>query len=198
MIRDMELERLRRPITVAEYHKMHEAGIFGPNERTELIRGEIYRKMSVGNWHRGTVNRLNQMLVLAFQGRAVVQIQNPIVLDEYSEPEPDVVLLRDNDAAFGSRSVTPDDAFAAIEVADSSKAFDLRVKVPLYAETAIREMWVVDRRSRGIRVHRDPSADGYGLVSIARPGTRIAFDAFPQTSFDVADILGPEPSADST
>jgi Uma2 family endonuclease len=186
----MQAEIKRRSISVKDYHQMAEAGIIGPDERVELIRGEIVLKMSMGDRRRGAVSRLNRLLTRYLDDIAVIQVQCPVELDDHSEPEPDFAVLFDNDAAAGERAALTSDVIAAIEVADSSRTTDFRVKVPLYAETGIREVWVVDLVRREIVVHRDPQDGTYRKRFIARPNDEVAFGAFPELSFGVAAILG--------
>ena len=84
----------RRPITVSEYHRMGEVGILGDRDRVELIEGELVAMSPIGSYHHGTVNKLNHSLVQAVGERAVVSVQGPVRLDEFSEPEPDIALLK--------------------------------------------------------------------------------------------------------
>jgi Uma2 family endonuclease len=193
VVSDMATELQRRLFTVEEYDRMGEAGILGPRDRVELLRGEIVRKMTVGDAHRACVNRLTEMLVLRLHGRACVQVQNPVVLLDDSEPEPDVALIARNEAAFGGRRhAYPADVFALVEVSDASRNVDVRIKGPLYAEARIHEYWVVDLIDRVIMVNRDPSAKRYLTTAIARRGQHVAFAAFPDEAFSVDEILGPD------
>lgn len=184
----MATELQRRPITVDEYHRMAEAGIFHPDERLELLRGEIVKVAAVGNRHRGTVNRLTRLL-RRFEDRAYIQVQNPVVVSEDSEPEPDLVLLEINDAAIGGRYAYPADTLAVIEVSDSSRNTDVRLKLPLYAETGVRECWIVDLIDDRILAHSDPTPTGYRTVRVGRRGEHIAFSAFPGEPLVVDEIL---------
>jgi Uma2 family endonuclease len=190
----MATELRRRPFTVEEYHRMAEAGILGPDDRVELLCGEIVRKVTIGDRHRGCVNGLTEMLTLRFHGRARVQVQMPVVLFDHSEPEPDLSLLESNEAFAGVRSAYPADVFALIEVSDASRDVDIHVKGPLYAEAGIREYWVVDLIDRVIRVNREPSGKHFGVTAIARPGEFVSFKAFPDEMLEVDEILGPPPA----
>lgn len=185
-------ELQRRPITVEEYHKMLEAGILHEGERVELLRGDLVRKVTIGDRHRACIIRLTRMLVLGLQDRAAVQIQNPVVVLDDSEPEPDVALLAVNEGSIGgTRHAYPNDVFALIEVTDSSRNRDTRYKRRLYAEAGIREYWVVDLIDDVVRVNRhpDPAARRYRTTSVARSGATIAFEAFPDGLFSVEEIL---------
>ncbi len=80
--------------TVAEYHRMAEVGILGEDSRVELIRGQIVDRTPIGAPHLGMVNRLTRLLPGVLSGRGMLSVQNPVRLDDCSEPEPDVVVLR--------------------------------------------------------------------------------------------------------
>jgi Uma2 family endonuclease len=191
----MAVELQRRLFTVEEYDRMGEAGILGPSDRVELLRGEIVKKMTGGDRHRACVNRLTEMLVLQLHGGACVQVQNPVVALDDSEPEPDVAIIVRNEAAFGGvRHAYPPDIFALVEVSDASRNIDVRVKGPMYAEAGIREYWIVDLIDRVVMVNREPSAKRYRTTVIARPGEHIAFAAFPDEPLAVDVILGAEGS----
>ncbi len=191
----MATELQRRPISVDEYHRMAEAGIFRPGERVELLRGEIVTMPPIGDHHRGSVNRLTHVLSAKFADRVYIQVQNPVVVSDDSEPEPDIALLSQKEAAWGERGAYPSDVVVLIEVAESSRATDLRVKLPLYAQTGIAEYWIVDLIDRVIRIHREPTPEGYSITALARPGERIELSAFPNESLAVDDILPALPPA---
>lgn len=190
----MAIELQRRPITVEEYHRMLEVGILQEGERVELLRGDLVQKLTIGDLHRACVIRLTRMLTTRLFDHAAVQIQNPVVVLNDSEPEPDVALLAINEASTGGlRHAYPADVFALIEVADSSRQRDTHYKRALYAEAGIREYWVVDLIDRVVRVHRNPdrAARRYRTAAIANPGERVPFEAFPDEPFSIDEILGP-------
>jgi len=86
--------QLRRRFTVDDYHRMAETGLIGPDERTELLDGEVVYQMPINSRHAGCVNLLNEILVSRLSGQAVVSIQNPVRLNALSEPQPDVAVLQ--------------------------------------------------------------------------------------------------------
>ena len=159
---------LERPIqpyrfTVADYHAMAAAGILGEDDRVELIDGEIISMPPIGSPHGGRAKRLNQLLNAAVGSRALVAVQDPLVLGERSEPEPDIALLRPRPDFYIDSHPGPADVLLLIEIADTSLAYDLRVKVPLYARHGIPEVWVIDvPHHRALRFTQpDPTAGGY-------------------------------------
>ena len=183
------VELQRRRFSVLEYDRMRRVGILRPSDRVELLLGDVVQKVTIGNRHRGAVNRLVRLLT-CLQDRAYLQVQMPIVVADDSEPEPDVSLIRINEAAVGKRHVVPPDVIAVIEVSDSSREVDLRLKGPMYAHAGIAEYWMVDLVDEVIRVSQDPHPGRYGITAVARRGDRIGFAAFPDETFSVEEILG--------
>ena len=90
----IEVERPRRLFTVEEYHRMGEAGVLGPDERVELIEGEIVQMSPIGPRHAGCVINANRLFITRLGDRAMVSPQNPMVIQPRSEPQPDLLLLR--------------------------------------------------------------------------------------------------------
>ena len=123
-------------------------------------------------------------------GAAIVRVQSSIVLGEYGEPEPDIVLLRFRADFYAESDETPEDVLLIVEVADSSEAYDRRTKAPLYARFGIREYWLVDLNRDLVTVYRDPTPDGYATSRVFRRGESIGPLAFPELTVAVDDILG--------
>lgn len=183
-------EPLRRLFTRDEYYAMAEAGILKPEDRVELIEGEIYRMAPIGNRHAGCVNRLvDGFAPLIATRRAVLSPQNPVNLTDISEPQPDITMLRPREDFYGEGHPTPGDVLLLVEVADRSIGFDRHTKIPLYALCGIQEIWLVDINKKILEVHRDPSRDGYRSVQRLRRGDRVAPQAFPDFEIAVESIL---------
>lgn len=181
----------RRLLTLDEYHQMIEAGILSEDERIELIRGEMVEMTPIGNRHAGCVRWLNRTFNARLASRAIVDVQDPVSLEEQqSEPQPDVVLFRYREDCYRTQQPRPEDVLLAVEVADSSLAYDREVKIPLYAEVGIREAWLVAFPSDSVFSYRDPSPTGYRQVREYRRGDEISPEAFPDTRFSVDEILG--------
>ena len=151
----------KRLLSVADYHRMAEAGIFAPGERVELIEGEIVNMPPIGPEHSGRVNRLNHVLVEATAGRAIVSVRNPVVMPEHSEPEPDLALLRPRTDWYRDATPRPSDVLLLIEVAESTLRYDREVKRPLYAAHGVPEYWLVDVKGRRLVRHSEPTPGGY-------------------------------------
>lgn len=135
---------------------MADAGILTERDRVELIKGRIVPMMPIGPWHVSSSIRLDRVLQKLYGDAAFVATNNPLGLGNDSEPQPDVTILRWRDDYYASAIPTAADVLLLIEVADTSRTFDLGTKHDLYAEQGIAEFWVVDRQMAGIHVFRRP------------------------------------------
>jgi Uma2 family endonuclease len=150
-----------RPIRVEEYHGMGEAGIFAPDERLELIEGEVVEMAPIGTRHAACVTRLGNLLGHMLFGRAIVSTQNPVVLSDLSEPQPDLAVLRLRENYYAAAHPRPEDILLLIEVADSSIDYDRGVKLPLYARHGVPEIRLIDLNASQLEVYRDPVGGEY-------------------------------------
>jgi Uma2 family endonuclease len=179
----------RHRLTVHDYHRLAEAGVLGKNDRVELLEGQLVDMASIGPRHALAVDALTELLVMAAAGQAVVRVQNPIVLDDTSEPQPDFSLLRRPWQGYPDEHPRPPDVYLVIEVADSSLDFDLGPKLELYARSGIREFWVVDLTAIRVLVHRHPSAGGYGSITSVDMSGTLRVEALPRVTISVASIF---------
>lgn len=186
----MSFARERYRFTVEQYHQMGDLGIIDPDCRVELINGEVFVMSPVNPWHAGVVNRLTHRFAAGLAGRAVVHVQNPVVADKRSEPQPDVMLLRPRADFYGTAHPNPEDSLLLVEVADTSLPRDRRLKLPLYARTGVPEAWIVNRRADAVDVFRDPTPEGYRVRERRGRGADLAPLAFPDFRLTVDDILG--------
>jgi Uma2 family endonuclease len=150
----------RRPISVSEYHKMVDAGVFHENDRIELIEGELIQMAPIGGPHMQLVNVLNRMLVQQIGEDGVVSPQNAVALEPDSEPEPDFVVLRP-EWLYRTDVPTAMDVLLIIEVSHSTLAYDRDVKVPLYAKHGIPEVWIFEALNRSVSIYREPARNSY-------------------------------------
>lgn len=164
----------KKLFTVEEFHRMSELGILPDNKRFELIRGEIIEMPRPLPPHSGRVNRLNHLLMSKVADRAILSIQNPSILDEMSEPEPDVCLLKPRPDFYTEKHPTPTDILLLIEVAHTTVHYDTRVKAPLYAETGISEYWIVNIPKNVLEVRSDPVNGEYTRFEISQWRDRLA------------------------
>lgn len=153
----MPVQLLRRKFTIKQYNQMIEAGIFAEDNRVELIRGEIVEMASIGRRHASSVKRLNALFNQRLAGLVIVGVQDPVELEDNSEPQPDLALLRLRDDFYEAGHPQVEDVFLLVEVADTSIEFDQEVKIPLYAESGISEVWVVDINQQCLEVYRQPA-----------------------------------------
>jgi Uma2 family endonuclease len=177
--------------TVADYNRMGEVGIFHEDDRVELIHGEIVCMTPIGPRHSNTVTNLTEAFAgLMVAKRARVSVQNPVVIGEHSKPQPDVVLLRPGSRqSYSGREYEPRDVLLTIEVADSSLPYDRLVKLALYAEAGIPEVWIVDLTQDRIEVYRNPSAESYDSKQTFGPGQTLAPSAFSDLNLKVEDLI---------
>jgi Uma2 family endonuclease len=149
-----------------------------PEQKYELVEGELINKMGQNPPHATVVAVLNQILGGAFPGK--VRIQSTISLPEpegiHSEPEPDVVILRKEVSEYFYRHPGPQDIALLIEVADTSLQMDRAIKARLYARCGVELYWVVDIPGRRVIVYRNPGPEEYNSVTIFQMADQVPFD----------------------
>ena len=160
----MSVQIQKHYFSVDDYYRMADAGVFPIDARVELIDGEVIEMSPIGNRHAACVDRLGMLLNHIFYGKAIVRVQNPVRLNDFSEPEPDIALLKPRKDFYATAHPTPADVLLIIEVADTSVDFDLRVKLPLYARAGIPETWVLVLPKDLIEVHSQPLNGKYQKV----------------------------------
>ena len=180
----------RRRFNVTEYHLMLEAGILGEDDRVELIDGEIIVMSAIGAAHGECVDALNELLTQQIRGIARVRVQGSIRINDASEPEPDIALLRRR----RHRQEVPatSEVYVVIEVADSSRDYDLGTKLPFYAANGIAEAFLVDVVNDVVERHTEPSDGKYQRVVTAGRGETLASTVLPVVILPVDVVLGHE------
>lgn len=186
----MATQLLRRLFTVKEYHQMAEAGILTEQDRVELIRGEIVQMSPIGRRHAACVARITQLFNQRLGNMAIVWPQNPITLQDNSEPQPDITLLTPRPDFYESGHPQASDIFFLVEVADATVQSDREEKLPLYAENGITEVWLVNLNEQYVEVYRNPTADRYQAGEKYERGQTLAIQTFPKISFSVNERLG--------
>ena len=186
----MLVEVHRKRFTVDDYYRMAEVGILDPDDRVELIEGEIIQMSPIGDRHAGCVNRANDLFTHLFRGKAVVTVQNPVRLNKYNEPQPDLTLCKWRADFYSSKHPRPEDILLALEVADTTLKKDLKLKLPIYARLGIVELWIEDLRHDQLLVFRDPEGDKYKTHLTFGRGGALHVLAFPDTSLEVEQLLG--------
>ena len=180
-----------RKFTVDEYYRMAEVGILHPDERVELIDGEILVMAPIGPLHNSGVIRLNETFVALLRGRFVVMPQGAMRLSRFSAPEPDIALLKLRADYYVNSLPTPEDIVIAIEVSNTTLAYDRGTKVNLYAQANIPETWVMNLVEDCIESFTGPGPDGYANHTIYRRGDKISPSTLPDVEFAVDDLLPP-------
>lgn len=188
----IELTRTARThrLSVRDYYRMAEAGILPPDARVELIEGEVLDMTPIGSRHNGCVNRLADALFRAVAQRGVVQVQGPLRLDNHSEPQPDLAVLRPRADFYARAHPVPADVLLIIEVADTTLPFDRDVKLPLYARAGITEVWLVDLEGRRVLRYREPGSDAYARAD-APALDALAPAALADMVLDLSGLFGP-------
>jgi len=166
-----------KKFTADQYYQMAESGILTQRDRVELIEGEIIQMAAIGKSHAVCVDRLTELFVLTFSSQALIRVQNPVRLSNYSEPQPDFAILRLRQDFYLNGHPQPEDVLAVVEVSDSSIDYDRGVKAPLYAGEGIQELWIIDLNVLAVEVYRLPSSQGYQQVQTFQPGESVAFQA---------------------
>ena len=177
--------------TVEDYYRMADVGILAPDARVELLQGEIVEMFPIGPFHSGVGTRLQTIFTKAGGDRWIVRSQYPVHLDDGSEPQPDLALVKPRDDFYTESHPQPQDVYLLVEVADSSVRFDREEKLPIYARAGIPEFWLVNLVERKVEVYREPSPEGvYRVVILSRNGDNVAPAAFPDVSIAVGALLG--------
>ena len=185
-----------RKFTVAEYYRMGEAGIFHPEERVELIEGAIVVTAPIGTRHAGSVMRYIQVFSRLAGDRFTLQIQNPIHLEDSTEPQPDVLLLRLRADNYFDAHPGPADVLLVIEVSDTSLDYDRGVKAHIYGRRNIPETWVLNLPGDCIEGFTRPGPQGYAQHNIYRRGEQISPVSLPDLALSVDDLLPPPPASE--
>jgi Uma2 family endonuclease len=179
----------RMRITVERYQKMVAAGVLTSEDRVELIEGEILAMAPIGTRHARVTGRLNKRCVLELGDQALVRLANPVDLGAFSEPEPDLMLLKPQAQEYGDTHPRAEDVLLLVEVADSSLAFDQGLKRDLYAGQGIAEYWVIDVNAERVFTYSQPLDGRFLAVRTLRSGDILIPLAFPALQIAVADLF---------
>jgi Uma2 family endonuclease len=187
-----------RRLSVQDYHRMVEAGILAPDERVELIEGQLYRMAAKGTFHSAAITRIKRLLEARLGNRVLLRFQDPVRLSDDSEPEPDVAVVRPDPFDYEDHHPTPEEIYLLIEVSDRTLKRDKELKAPAYARSAlrssaslslIREYWILDVNARQLYVFREPGAEGYASSVVLAESDLVAPLEFPDCQVSVEDLL---------
>jgi Uma2 family endonuclease len=191
----MAVEISRRRFTADDYQRMGQAGILSEDDRVELIDGEIVAMTPIGPRHCAAVDRTNRTMVMLAGDQAIVRVQGSVRLDHFTEPEPDLVLLRPRDDFYASAHPGPSDILLIVEVAESSLDYDRDVKGPRYARLRVPEYWLADLEDGQLSCYSRPEGGVYQKVEGFRRGQRVSPTFVPGGSIAVDDLLAVWPRA---
>ena len=176
-------------ITVAEYYDMARTGLIAPDARVELIEGEVIPMAPIGDRHGWAVEMLDELLHEAVARRAQVRCRMPARLGDYSELEPDLVVMRRRIGHDDRAHPSATDVFLIVEISDSTLRYDLEVKVPLYARHGVPEVWVVDLKHHVLHLYRSPVAGAYQDVTSMPGGGLTAVPGVAGATVNLSEIL---------
>ncbi|HWQ31789.1 MAG TPA: Uma2 family endonuclease [Blastocatellia bacterium] len=186
----MTLAFERKLFTTAEYHRMIEAGILHEDDHVELLNGEIINMAPIGPRHAACVDRISDLLWRKARKAAIIRVQNPVGLSPYSEPQPDISLLKLRSDYYAHGHPAPDDVLVAIEVADTTLEYDRNAKIPAYARAGIAEAWLVDLNNDRIEIYTQPDQGFYREIRLVSRKQRVISTTIPGLSLKADDILG--------
>lgn len=166
----MAVQAQKKLFTVEDYYKMAEVGILEPQDRVELIQGEIIQMSPIKSFHASVVDTLQDILLFFLRGKAIVRTQNPLFIDNFSEPEPDLTIAHFHTHKYRDHHPRPENVHFLIEVADTTLQKDRKLKLPLYAKAGIPEVWIVNLKNHSVEVYRTPIDGAYQETKIVKSG----------------------------
>lgn len=182
-------EPRRHRLTVSDYERMGAVGILAHDVRVELIDGAIIDMAPIGSPHVATVLLLDRVFQDAVKDDALVLVQSPLRLDDYTAPQPDLALLRPRADFYRESLPGPGDVLLIVEVAQSSISFDRDEKIPLYARHGVVEAWLVDVDAARVERYREPRQGRYTLVDSLDLGSTVALAALPETRVHLGGLF---------
>jgi Uma2 family endonuclease len=186
----MTVQIAKHLFDVREYHRLAQAGIFAEDDRVELINGEVVEMSPIGSAHAACVSRLEALLHESVGHIVQIRVQNPVLLDDYSEPEPDITLVKTREDFYVRAHPKPEDILLVVEVADTSIDYDRLIKLPLYARAGIPAAWLVDLTQELVRVFSGPREGKYQNYREFKRGETITLKGVPELTLSAEDLLG--------
>ena len=185
----MSVNLAKHLFKVTEYERMGETGILAPDVRVELIEGEIIEMSPIGSRHAACVDLISEAFHEQLHGRAIVRTQSPIVLDDFSEPEPDVSVLRLREDYYRNAHPRPGDVLLVTEVSETTLEFDRQVKTRLYARAGITEFLLVNLADETIEYYSRPEMASYQDTRLLRRVDLFESAVVPGLKLDLGIIL---------
>lgn len=182
-------EPRRHSLSVDDYYRMAEVGILAPDARVELIEGEIIDMVPIGCTHASIVDYLTRILVLAVGDSAIVRTQNPVRLDNYSEPEPDFAILKPRQDSYRKSHPSADDVFLLIEVSDSTLRYDKNIKMPLYAKHGVPTLWIINVAAQRLHIYNELQRGKYQTESLTEDFQDTSLPLFEDISLELSKLF---------
>jgi Uma2 family endonuclease len=173
--------------TVDDYYRMQDAGILSEDDRVELIEGKVVRMSPIGSRHASSVDTLCEIIKGQLGHRIIVRVQNPVRINEHSEVQPDLAIVKPRNDRYRNSHPVPDDVFFLIEIADTTIKRD-RSKIAMYARAGVGEVWLVDLEGNCIEIHSEPRS-GYTVVHRYYADMIVVSTVFPDLRITASDIL---------
>ena len=186
----MATQLLRWQFTVVDFARMGEAGIFTEDDRVELIDGEVIAMSPIGPKHVAIVNRLNALMNRQVGDHTIVSVQNLIQLNDYTEPQPDLAVLRARDDFYLHALPLSSDVLLIVEVAETSLAYDREEKLPRYAQAGIPEVWIIDIEQEMVSQYTQPDGSRYTTEQALERGHDIVSPTLNALQLTVNQIFG--------
>lgn len=169
---------------------MGAVGIFSEDDRVELFEGEILQMSPIGSRHAACVKRVNREFNKHLTDNAIVSVQDPILLDDLSEPQPDIAVLKPRGDFYRDSLPTAADVLLVVEVADTTLVYDRETKFPGYARAGIPEAWLADLVGEVVEKHSEPANGMYRKIEKFRRGDSIISNGVAGLVIEVAKIFG--------
>ncbi len=186
----MSVQVEKRYFSVADYYRMMDVGILSTGDRVELIEGEVLRMSPIGSRHAACVKKLNRLFNRKVGKNAIISVQDPIRLDDFSEPQPDLALLKSRKDFYADTHPAPSDVLLIVEVSDTSSEYDRKVKMPLYARAGIPEVCLIDLAADTLEIFAKPKNGRYQEIIKAKRSQSLSPKKLPALTLRVRDILG--------
>ncbi len=181
-------ELSRHKLNVDDYQQMITAGILTSEHHVELLEGELFNMSPIGPLHSSKTNRLNLLLVQALGDKAIVSVQNPILLGSDSAPQPDLSILRPRADFYETAHPNAEDVLLLIEIADSTVTSDRAYKLPLYARHDIPEVWLLDVNQQQLEIYRQPAQNQYHDRQLANANGHVCLSQLPEVEIALSKL----------
>jgi Uma2 family endonuclease len=175
--------------TVGEYRRMTETGILEPDERVELIDGQIISMSAKNPPHAATNLCAADYLRNLLLGLALIRIQDPVTLSINSEPEPDIAVVQIDPRLYQDFHPAPANIFLLIEIADTTLETDRKRKAPAYAKAGIADYWILDVYTRQVYVFREPGEENYQQETVFNEDDVLSMLAFPEIEVQISQLF---------